>query len=75
MSDMIQREIHYLLLISSIGKQLRSFTTQGTQYNKIAKAINILQENYKKNINMEELTDEIKMATSSSYKDLKKSQL
>ena len=72
LSDMIKREIHYLLLTSSIGEQLRSFVTQGTQYNKIAKAIDILQKNYKEKINMEELADEIKMATSSFYKDFKK---
>lgn len=72
LSDMIKREIHYLLLDSSIGYQLKTLATQGTQYNKIAKAINILQQNYKRKLNMETLAAKIKMATSSFYKDFKK---
>lgn len=72
LGNMIKREIHYLLLDNLIGYQLKTLATQGTQYNKIAKAINILQQNYKQKLNMETLSAKIKMATSSFYKDFKR---
>ena len=41
LSEMLKREIHYLLLMSPVGKQLQAFASQETRYNKIAKAVRI----------------------------------
>lgn len=72
LGNMIKREIHYLLLTESVGYQLKALVSQETHHNKIAKATVILQKNYNRKLNMEELAKEIKMSPAAFYKDFKK---
>ena len=55
LAPMIIKEIHYLLLTGPLGDLIKAANTKGNQYNQIAGAINLLKENYKEKINMDEL--------------------
>lgn len=70
-APMILKEIHYLLLTGPLGDLIKAANTKGNQYNQIAGAINLLKENYKEKINMEELAKSINLAPSSFYKHFK----
>lgn len=72
LAPMIIKEIHYLLLSGPNGSQLRAVNTKGTQYNKIASAINTLKENFKEKLDMEKLAQNLNMAPSSFYRNFKK---
>lgn len=69
---MIKKEIHYLLLSGPLGNLLKAANTKGNQYNQIAGAINLLKENYKEKINMDELAKSLNLAPSSFYRQFKK---
>ena len=71
LAPMIIREIHYLLLVGPLGNLIKAANTKGNQYNQIAGAINLLKENYKEKINMEELAKSLNLAPSSFYKHFK----
>ena len=68
---MIIKEIHYLLLTGPLGDLIKAANTKGNQYNQIAGAINLLKENYKEKINMDELAKSLNLAPSSFYKHFK----
>lgn len=68
---MIKKEIHYLLLTGPLGDLIKAANTKGNQYNRIAGAINLLKENYKEKINMDELAKSLNLAPSSFYKYFK----
>lgn len=70
-APMIMKEIHYLLLTGPLGNLIKAANTKGNQYNQIACAINLLKENYKEKINMEELARSLNLAPSSFYKHFK----
>lgn len=71
LAPMILKEIHYLLLTGALGNLIKAANTKGNQYNQIANAINLLKENYKEKINMEELAKSLNLASSSFYKHFK----
>lgn len=72
LAPMIIKEIHYLLLSGSFGNMIKAANTKGNQYNQIADAINLLKENYKEKINMDELAKSLNLAPSSFYRNFKK---
>lgn len=71
LAPMIIKEIHYLLLTGPLGDMIKAANTKGNQYNQIAGAINLLKENYKEKINMDELAKSLNLAPSSFYKHFK----
>lgn len=72
LAPMIIKEIHYLLLSGPLGNVIKAANTKGNQYNQIAGAINLLKENYKTKINMDELAKSLNLAPSSFYRHFKK---
>lgn len=70
-APMIMKEIHYLLLSGPLGNLIKAANTKGNQYNQIAGAINLLKENYREKINMEELAKSLNLAPSTFYKHFK----
>lgn len=71
LAPMIIKEIHYLLLSGPLGDLIKAANTKGNQYNQIADAINLLKENYKEKINMDELAKSLNIAPSSFYRYFK----
>ena len=71
LAPMIIREIHYRLLIGPQGEHLRSLNTFGTQSNQIAQAINWLRDNYKEQLQVDELARKVNMATSTFHRHFK----
>ncbi|MDL2216219.1 AraC family transcriptional regulator [Desulfovibrio sp. OttesenSCG-928-M14] len=71
LSDLVYQEIHYRLLTSPFGNQLRTLNTLGSQSNQIAQAITWLQENYDKPLHVEELAARLHMAPSTFHKHFK----
>lgn len=71
LAPMIIKEIHYLFLTGPLGDLIKAANTKGNQYNQIAGAINLLKENYKEKINMDELAKSLNLAPSSFYKHFK----
>lgn len=68
---LISHEIHYRLLTSPFGHQLRLLNTLGTKNNKIDQAIRWLRENYRETLHVEELAALLNMAPSTLYKHFK----
>ena len=71
LADLVTQEIHYRLLTSPFGKQLRMLNTFGSQSNQISLAIAWLRENYKEALHVEELAGRLNMATSTFHKHFK----
>lgn len=71
LSDLVYQEIHYRLLTSPFGNQLRTLNTLGSQGNQIAQAITWLQENYDKPLHVEKLAARLNMAPSTFHKHFK----
>lgn len=71
LSNLVLQEIHYRLLASPFGSQLRSLNTLGSQSNQIAQAINWLQENFKESLRVEDLAVRLHMAPSTFHKHFK----
>lgn len=67
----IYQEIHYRLLTSPFGHQLRLLNTSGSKNNKIEQAIRWLRENYRQTLKVEELAALLNMAPSTLYKNFK----
>lgn len=72
MAPMIIKEIHYLLLTSSLGDILRTINTKGSPNNQIANAIAWMKENYRKPLKVDELAQKFNMAESSFYRHFSK---
>lgn len=70
-APLIIREIHYLLLVSPHGNDLRQLNTFGTQSNQVAQAINWLKNNFKESLKVEELARQVHMATSTFHRHFK----
>ncbi len=68
LAPMIIREIHYRLLIGPQGEHLRMVNTLGTQSNQIAKTITWLRDNYKEQLQVDELARKVNMATSTFHR-------
>ena len=59
---LICQEIHYRLLTTPFGNQLRLLNTLGSQSNQINQAILWLRENYRESLHVEELAGRLNMA-------------
>lgn len=69
---LISQEIHYRLLTTPFGHQLRLLNTVGSQNNKIDQAIMWLRENYRETLQVDKLAGTLNMAPSTLYKYFKK---
>ncbi|MDQ2151092.1 AraC family transcriptional regulator [Alcaligenaceae bacterium C4P045] len=67
MSNLLQREILYRVLNSSIGGRLRQIALAGTQSNLTARAIAWLRENFAQTISVEDLADISNMGVSTLH--------
>ncbi len=72
MAPMIIKELHYLLLTSSLGDILRSVNIKGSRNNQIANAIAWLKENYREPLKIDKLAQKFNMAESSFYRHFSK---
>lgn len=72
MAPMIIKELHYLLLTSSLGDILRSVNIKGSCNNQIANAIAWLKENYREPLKIDKLAQKFNMAESSFYRHFSK---
>jgi AraC-like DNA-binding protein len=68
MAPMIIREIHYRLLIGPFGDHLKMINMLGTAVNQVAKAISWLRSNYKKDLYVDELAQQVGMSTSTFFR-------
>ncbi len=71
LGDLAYQEIHYRLLTSAFGNQLRALSTFGSQSNQIAQAIAWLRDNYNKTLHVEKLAAHLNMAPSTFHKHFK----
>ncbi|NWD67241.1 AraC family transcriptional regulator [Pseudomonas gingeri] len=69
--SLIYQEIHFRLLATPFGNQLRQLNTPGSKNNHIHKVIVWLQENYKKPASVEMLAARANMAPSTFHKNFK----
>jgi transcriptional regulator GlxA family with amidase domain len=67
LGSLIQREIIYRLLRSSVGKHLRAIATLGEQSNRTAKAVAWLKANYEKPLRVDELASVAQMGVSTLH--------
>ncbi|WP_217699408.1 AraC family transcriptional regulator [Pseudomonas fluorescens] len=68
---LIYQEIHYRLLATPFGQQLRLLNTAGSQSHKIDQAIIWLRENYRETLHVDKLAARLNMASSTLYKHFK----
>lgn len=71
MGSLLCQEIHFRLLTSPFGNQLRSLSTLGSQSNQIARAITWLKENFTEPLRVEDLAGRLNMAPSTFHKHFK----
>lgn len=69
--NLIYQEIHFRLLATPFGEQLRQLNTPGSKNNHINQVIIWLQENYKKPASIERLAAHANMAPSTFHKHFK----
>jgi transcriptional regulator GlxA family with amidase domain len=67
LAGLMQREIVYRLLRSSLGKHLRAIATLGEQSNRTARAVVWLKENFAKPLRVEDLAAVAKMSVSTFH--------
>ena len=67
LSTLIQREIIYRVLRSSLGRHLRAIATHGDQSNRTAKAVAWLKNNYARPLRVEELASVAQMGVSTFH--------
>ncbi|WP_395606453.1 AraC family transcriptional regulator N-terminal domain-containing protein [Pseudomonas sp. B22129] len=68
---LIYQEIHYRLLATPFGQQLRQLNTAGSQSHKIDQAILWLREHYRETLQVDKLAARLNMASSTLYKHFK----
>ncbi|MEB0107981.1 AraC family transcriptional regulator [Pseudomonas sp. MH9.3] len=68
---LIYQEIHYRLLATPFGHQLRLLNSVGSQSHKINQAILWLRENYREALQVDKLAATLNMASSTLYKNFK----
>ena len=71
MAPLIIREIHHRLLLGPQGEWLRAICISGTRTNQIAKAITWLRENYREQLQVDDLARMVNMATSTFHRHFK----
>ncbi|VFR45323.1 FIG00639224: hypothetical protein [plant metagenome] len=67
LAPMIQREIHYRLLMSDQAGRLRLIASIGSQGHRVSKAIDWLKENYASTLKVDDLAAYAQMSTSSLH--------
>lgn len=67
LSGLVQSEIIYRVLRSSLGRHLRAIATLGEQSNRTAKAVSWLKANYAKPLRVEELASVAQMGVSTFH--------
>jgi AraC-like DNA-binding protein len=72
LAPLIQREIHYRLLMSDQAPRLWQIAAVGSQTHRIAKAIDWLKVNYALPLRIDELADRVQMSTSSLHHHFRK---
>lgn len=68
---MMLRELHYLLLLSPHGKNLRHLSTPGTQSSQIVQAVAWIRENFREPMRVETLARQVHMSTANLYRRFK----
>jgi AraC-like DNA-binding protein len=71
LAPMIEREIHYRLLMGPQGDRLRAMHTLGSQGNRVARAITWLRKNYKNSLQIDDLAAMVNMAISTFHRHFK----
>ena len=71
LGELIYQEIHYRLLMTPFGHQLRLLNTLGSQSNKIDQAVIWLREHYRETLQVDQLAARLNMASSTLYKHFK----
>jgi len=72
LAPLIQREIHYRLLLSDQAARLWQIVSVGSQSQRVAKAIDWLKMNYSKPLRIEELAVRVQMSASSLHHHFRK---
>lgn len=67
LAPLIEREIHFRLLMSDQAARLWQITSVGSQSNRIARAIDWLRANYTQPLRIDELAAHVQMSTSSLH--------
>ena len=67
LAPLIQREIHYRLLMSDQAARLWQISAVGSQGHRVAKAIDWLKMNYAQTLRIEDLAAQVQMSTSSLH--------
>ncbi|MEN3113240.1 AraC family transcriptional regulator N-terminal domain-containing protein [Uliginosibacterium paludis] len=67
LAPLIQREIHFRLLMSDQAARLRQIILLGSQSHRVARAIDWLKANFKESLRIEELAARIQMSPSSLH--------
>ena len=71
LESLLRQEIHYRLLTSPFGNQLRHLNTMGSQSHQITRAIAWLKDNFKEPLHVDELAGRLNMASSTFHKHFK----
>lgn len=71
MGPLIYQEIHFRLMATPFGNQLRKLNIAGSRSNLIRQSINWLVEHFRESISIEELAAKINMAPSTFHKHFK----
>lgn len=72
LAPLIQREIHYRLLMSDQAALLWQITSAGSQSQRVAKAIDWLKVNYSSPLRIDDLASRVQMSTSSLHHHFRK---
>ena len=67
LAPLIEREIHYRLLMTDQAARLRQIASVGSQGHRVAKAIDWLKMNYSETLRIDELASHVKMSPSSLH--------
>ena len=67
LAPLIEREIHYRLLMSDQAARLRQIVSVGSQGHRVAKAIDWLKTNYTETLRIDDLASHVKMSPSSLH--------
>jgi len=67
LAPIIQREIHYRLLVGDQGMRLRQIALSGSQSHQIARIVDWIKKNFKENLRIEALADRANMSTSTFH--------
>lgn len=70
-APLIEKDLHYLLLISPCGASLHSLASAGTQSHAVMKAVSWIKRNYARSFRIEELADYAHMSSSTFHRQFK----